>query len=169
MSPALANLANHTWFFGLPNVVFIWLIVSMIVYWFLHRSKHGRFIISIGTNEQASILSGIRVNNVKILAYCLSSFLAGLAGILLLGYMGSAYLTMGTPYQLMSIAAVVMGGTSILGGRGNYLGTIFGAILIIILKDVLTVIDMPVAGRDFFLGLLILIILLAYGREKKER
>ncbi|MEG0450849.1 MAG: ABC transporter permease [Lysinibacillus sp.] len=168
-SPVISNLANSTWFFGLPNVVFIWLLVSIFVFWFLNKSVWGRQIYSLGTNEKTSVLSGISVAKMNIIGYCLSGFFAGLAGILLFGYMGSSYLTMGAPYQLYSIAAVVLGGTSILGGRGNYLGTIAGALLIIILKDVLTVVNISMAGREVFLGLLILIILFAYGRERKQR
>lgn len=168
-SSVINSLAKSTWFFGLPNVVFIWLIVSIAVFWFLHRSVWGRRIFSLGTNERASVLSGISVAKMNIIGYCLSGFLAGLTGILLFGYMGSAYLTMGSSYQLYSIAAVVLGGTSILGGKGNYLGTIAGALLITILKDILTVINIPMAGRELFLGMLILIILFAYGRERKQR
>lgn len=168
-STVIGSMANSTWFFGMPNVIFIWLLVSVFVFWFLHKSVWGRQMYSLGTNDRTSILSGISVAKMNIIGYCLSGFFAGLAGILLFGYMGSSYLTMGSPYQLYSIAAVVLGGTSILGGRGNYLGTIAGALLIIILRDVLTVINISVAGREVFLGVLILIILFAYGREKKQK
>ncbi|WP_276353232.1 ABC transporter permease [Cohnella caldifontis] len=169
MSPVLNQLANNDWFFGLPNVVFIWLVVSVFTYWFLHLSKFGRQTIALGTNEKASVLSGVHTAKLQMIGYSLCGLFAGLSGILQLGYMGSTYLTLGEPYQLLSIAAVVLGGTSILGGRGNYLGTIAGTLLIIILKNVLTVIDISSAGREFVMGLLILVILFAYARERKIR
>lgn len=168
MSPTLVNLSKSTWFLGLPNSVFLWIVVSLFTYWFLHISKYGRQIISIGTNEKASILSGINVTKMKFFAYTLCSLFAGLSGILMLGYMGSTYLTLGTPYQLLSIAAVVLGGTSVLGGKGNYLGTIAGTLLLIVLQNILRVIDIPVAGREVIMGALILVILFAYARERKQ-
>lgn len=169
MSPALRDFANSTWFFGMANVVFVWLIVSLLAYWLLNRSKWGRHIYALGTNVKASYLSGVSTAKINFIVYGLSGFLAGLTGVLQLGYMGSTYLTMGVPFQLSSIAAVVLGGISIIGGKGNYLGAIAGVLLITILKDVLTVLNIPMAGRELFQGLLILIILLAYGRERKQR
>lgn len=169
MSDVVRNLANSHWFLGFPDCVFIWLLVSIFTYWLLSRSRFGRWIYAIGTNERAAILSGVSVRNMTLAAYSISGLFAGIAGILLLGYLGNSYLTMGDPYQLATIAAVVLGGTSILGGRGNYLGTIAGTLMLGILLDVLTVVNMSQAGRDCALGALLILLLLAYGREKSQR
>lgn len=169
MSPAIIAFSNSTWFFGVPNVIFIWLLVSIFTYWLLHMSTFGRQIIALGTNQNASILSGVADKKVQIIGYVLCGTFAGLSGILQLGYIGSTYLTLGEPYQLMSIAAVVLGGVRILGGKGNYLGVIAGTLLIVILRNVLTVIDIPMAGRNLVMGLLILVILFAYARDQQKR
>ncbi|MDY3815648.1 MAG: ABC transporter permease, partial [Candidatus Limiplasma sp.] len=91
-----------------------------------------------------------------------------IGGLLILGNMGSTYLTIGQQYQLMSIAAVVIGGISIQGGKGKFTGIIAGTMLMILLRDILNVLKMSNAGREIFQGVLILAVLLAYGREKKS-
>ncbi len=99
----------------------------------------------------------------------MSSLFSGVAGVLVLGYMGSTYLTIGAQYQLFSIAATVIGGISILGGQGNFVGIIAGTFLIEIIRNALIVAKVSPAGRELFQGLLILIVILAYGREKQQR
>ena len=96
-------------------------------------------------------------------------FDAWLGGVLLAGYASKAAQSMGDPYLLPSIAAVVLGGTSILGGRGTYLGTIAGVILITLLQSILSVMQMPEAGRQIVYGIVIIMMLLLYGRERLQR
>ena len=95
--------------------------------------------------------------------------LAALGGVLLAGYSTKAYQAMGDPYLLPAIAAVVLGGTNILGGRGNYLGTIAGVILITLLQSILSVMQMPEAGRQVIYGSVIIGMLLLYGRGARTR
>ncbi len=95
--------------------------------------------------------------------------LAALAGMLLAGYSSKAFQAMGDPYLLPSIAAVVIGGTNILGGSGRYAGTVAGTILIVLLQSVLSVMQMPEAGRQIIYGVVIMIMLLAYGRGARLR
>jgi hypothetical protein len=90
-----------------------------------------------------------------------------LAGVLLAGYSTKAYQAMGDAYLLPSIAAVVIGGTNILGGRGRYLGTLIGVVLIVLLNSVLSIMDMPEAGRQVIYGLVIILMLLVYGRGER--
>jgi ribose transport system permease protein len=92
---------------------------------------------------------------------------AALAGVLLAGYSTKAYQAMGDAYLLPSIAAVVIGGTNILGGRGRYLGTLVGVVLIVLLNSVLSIMDMPEAGRQVIYGLVIILMLLVYGRGER--
>jgi len=93
---------------------------------------------------------------------------SGLAGVLLAGYSTKAYQAMGDPYLLPAIAAVVLGGTSILGGRGTYLGTVAGVILITLLQSILSVVQMPESGRQIIYGVVIIAMLLLYGRQRRE-
>ena len=99
----------------------------------------------------------------------MSGLCSAAAGILLAGYSNKAFQGMGTPYLLPAIAAVVLGGTSILGGRGSYLGTVAGVILITLLQSILSVMQMPEAGRQIVYGVVIVAMLLLYGRAPAER
>ncbi len=153
---------------GVPNAVFVWIIFLVLALLLMNKSKFGRHIYAIGTNESAAKLNGVKVVATKYMVYCLSSLCAGIGGLLILGNMGSTYLTIGQQYQLMSIAAVVIGGISIQGGKGKFTGIIAGTMLMILLRDILNVLKMSNAGREIFQGVLILAVLLAYGREKKS-
>ena len=153
---------------GVPNAVFVWIIFLVLALLLMNKSKFGRHIYAIGTNESAAKLNGVKVVATKYMVYCLSSLCAGIGGLLILGNMVSTYLTIGQQYQLMSIAAVVIGGISIQGGKGKFTGIIAGTMLMILLRDILNVLKMSNAGREIFQGVLILAVLLAYGREKKS-
>lgn len=162
-------LANGRTVYRIPNAIWVYIVLVAIAVWFMMFTKWGRRIYAVGTNEKAAWLSGVDITAVKYLIYCLSSLFAGIAGVLVLGYMGSTYMTIGTQFQLFSIAATVIGGISILGGKGNFAGIIAGTFLIAIIRDVLIVMKISPAGRELFQGLLILIVILAYGREKRQR
>jgi len=102
---------------------------------------------------------------VTLLAFVICGVCASLAGMLLAGYATKAYQGMGDAYVLPAIAAVVIGGTNILGGRGSYLGTVVGVILIVLLNSVLSIMEMPEAGRQIIYGLVIILMLLVHGRD----
>ena len=106
---------------------------------------------------------------VTVSLYALSGFFAALAGIMLVGFGGQASLGMGDPYLFQSIAAVVIGGVYILGGRGGYVGAVAGAVTLVALVSVLLAMNMPDYGRSIVYGVIILGLLLAYGREEEER
>lgn len=152
---------------GIPVALLVWLAVSAVVVVLLRRTAFGRAIYAIGNRERAAYLSGINTNLVITVAFALSGMAAGLAGVLLTGYSNKAYQGMGDAYLLPAIAAVVIGGTNILGGRGRYLGTLVGVILIVLLNSVLSIMQMPEAGRQIIYGLVIISMLLVYGRSSK--
>jgi ribose transport system permease protein len=102
-----------------------------------------------------------------MLAFALSGGLSAFGGVLLAGYASKAAQSMGDAYLLPSIAAVVIGGTNILGGRGRYLGTLVGVVLIVLLNSVLSIMEMPEAGRQVIYGLVIIFMLLVYGRGER--
>ncbi len=149
---------------GVPVALLVWLLVSGLVVIVLTRTILGRSIYAIGNRERAAYLSGINTNGIILAAFALSGMAAGLAGVLLAGYSNKAYQGMGDAYLLPAIAAVVIGGTNILGGQGRYLGTFVGVILIVLLNSVLSIMQMPEAGRQIIYGSVIIAMLLVYGR-----
>lgn len=151
-------------FLGVPVAVFVWGGISIIMAAILVRSAFGKAIYATGNSEAAAYLSGIRTHWVIIGAFAISGLCAAAAGILLAGYSTKAFQGMGIPYLLPAIAAVVLGGTHILGGRGRFVGTLIGVILIVLLNSVLSIMQMPEAGRQIIYGLVIIGMLLVYGR-----
>jgi ribose transport system permease protein len=154
--------AEHT--LGIPNALFVWIAVSIIVVVILQRTGLGRYIYAIGNKEAAAYLAGVNTRWVTVVCFAICGVTAALAGVLLAGYSTKAYQGMGDAYLLPSIAAVVIGGTNILGGRGRYLGTLVGVILIVLLNSVLSIMEMPEAGRQIIYGGVIIAMLLVYGR-----
>lgn len=152
---------------GIPAALLVWGLVASIIVFLLRRTTLGRYIYAIGNRESAAYLSGVNTRLVIIASFCLCSICAALAGVLLAGYSTKAYQGMGDPFLLPAIAAVVIGGTNILGGKGRYAGTVLGAILIVLLQSVLSVMQMPEAGRQIIYGAVIVSMLLVYGRGER--
>ena len=152
---------------SIPVALLVWLAVSGLVVILLTRTIFGRAVYAIGNRERAAYLSGIDTNRTILAAFILCGMASGLAGVLLAGYSTKAYQGMGDAYLLPAIAAVVIGGTNILGGRGRYLGTFIGVILIVLLNSVLSIMQMPEAGRQIIYGSVIIAMLLVYGRGDK--
>ncbi|MBX3071276.1 MAG: ABC transporter permease [Thermomicrobiales bacterium] len=154
---------------GIPWAVVLWIVVSIFVVFLLSRTNFGRDLYAIGNNVQAAYLSGVSVRKRLVASYGLAGLFAGLTALLLVGYSNQSYLRMGDAYVLPSIAAVVVGGTSILGGSGGYMGTIAGAILITLVQSLLTIENRPRADQQILFGVIVLSMLLIYGRESKVR
>jgi ribose transport system permease protein len=154
--------AEHT--LGIPNALFVWVAISIVVVVMLQRTPLGRYIYAIGNKEAAAYLAGVNTRWVTVVCFAICGVASALAGVLLAGYSTKAYQGMGDAYLLPSIAAVVIGGTNILGGRGRYLGTLVGVILIVLLNSVLSIMEMPEAGRQIIYGGVIIAMLLVYGR-----
>ena len=152
---------------GVPMALIVWALLSFGMVFMLRRTVFGRYVYAIGNRERAAYLSGINTRLVLVVAFVICGGLAGLAGVLLAGYSTKAYQGMGDAYLLPAIAAVVIGGTNILGGQGRYAGTVVGTILIVLLSSVLSVMQMPEAGRQVIYGVVIIAMLLVYGRGRK--
>ncbi|WP_162914233.1 ABC transporter permease [Taklimakanibacter lacteus] len=152
---------------GVPNAVIIWALIGAAAVFALTRTTFGRSVYAIGNRERAAYLSGIDTRRVVLIAFVVSGGLSAFGGVLLAGYASKAAQSMGDTYLLPSIAAVVLGGTSILGGRGSYLGTVAGVILITLLQSILSVMQMPEAGRQIIYGVVIVAMLLLYGRQRR--
>jgi ribose transport system permease protein len=165
-TPLMRHLAAGK-LLGIPLAVFVWLAVSVVIATVLARTGFGRAIYATGSREAAAYLSGIRTRLVIVGAFVASGACAAVAGVLLAGYSTQAYQGMGNPFLLPSIAAVVLGGTHILGGSGRYFGTVVGVVLIVLLNSVLSIMQMPEAGRQVIYGTVIIAMLLVYGRSEK--
>lgn len=148
---------------GVPAAVWVMAAVTLICVILLHFTSYGRGIYAIGNNPRAAFISGVPTTAIQIATYALCSFFAAITGLLLLGRTGYSSKTAGDPYMLMSIAAVVIGGTSIIGGRGKIIGTIGGALVLTILINLLTVENISESVRMMIQGGLILALLIAYA------
>jgi ribose transport system permease protein len=144
-----------------------WALFSVALIFLLRRTVYGKRLYAVGNNARAAYLSGVPVRWVLVLTYTLCGLCAGLGGIMLTGYSQQSYLGMGDLYILPAIAAVVIGGTSILGGSGGYTGTIAGAITVVLLQNVLQIVGIQPAGQQILYGLIILLMLFVYGRNAR--
>ncbi len=138
-------------------MLLVWVVLAAIVVVVERRTAFGRYLYAVGSNRTVATLSGVPVARTTITAYAISGVTAALAGILLTGYAKQSYLGMGNPYLFTSIAAVAIGGASILGGTGSYLGTIAGALVLTILTGLLPIFRLDSGALQVIYGAVILV------------
>ncbi len=165
-TPAMRWLATGELVPSVPNGVLVWLAVGAAAIFLFNRTTFGRAVYGIGNRERAAFLSGINTRRIVMLSFVISGALSAFGGVLLAGYASKAAQSMGDAYLLPAIAAVVLGGTHVLGGRGSYGGTVAGVILITLLQSILSVMQIEEAGRQLIFGAVIIVMLLMYGRQK---
>lgn len=153
---------------GVPVPIIIMAIIFLICYYILNHTQFGRHIYAVGGNEEASLLSGVNTDRVKILAYTISGILAAIAGIIVTSRLSSAQPTAGEGYELDAIAAVVLGGTSLVGGQGTIMGTIVGALIIGILNNALNLMNVQSYYQSIAKAVVILIAVLLDRKSKEE-
>lgn len=154
------QLFGRGYFLGIP-VPAITMLLTFIVLWvLLHKTPFGRRTYAIGGNEKASLISGIKVPRVKIMIYSLAGFMSALAGAILTSRLNSAQPTAGTSYELDAIAAVVLGGTSLSGGRGRIVGTLIGVLIIGVLNNGMNLLGVSSFYQSVVKGIVILIAVL---------
>jgi ribose transport system permease protein len=158
-SPLLSALYTGR-LLGIPLIIYLLPIAALLGQVVQSRTPFGRKLHAIGTSDAAAYIAGLGVRRLTIATYMIAGACSGLAGIMMVGYAGGATLTMGQPYLLPSIAAVVVGGTSILGGRGSYLGTVGGAILLTTISTIIGALEMGEGWRIVIYGAVILLALL---------
>jgi len=151
---AVALAANHAG--PVPLIALVWLAAALITGVVLARTPFGRRVLAVGANDVVATLSGIRVARVRLATYAISGGASTFAGVVLSGYVGTTYIDIGAPYLFTSIAAVVVGGASILGGRGSYWGTVAGALTLTVLSAMLPLFKLSNAGLDVVYGIVIL-------------
>lgn len=155
------------WLLGIPVPVWISVIVVLIVVFISKKTTFGRYIYAIGGNEKAAFLSGININSVKLAVYGIAGMMAAVGGILVTSRLNSAQPNAGASYELDSIAAVVIGGTSLSGGVGSVTGTVIGAAIIGVLNNGLVLLNVSPFWQQVVKGLVILLAVIIDKKSKK--
>jgi ribose transport system permease protein len=168
-APALVSFTTQPTAIGLPGVLVFWALLMLAVHLLLRHTRVGINLYAIGSNSTAAALSGVSVRLTRIAAYAVAGGLAALGGVILLGYSGTVFVGAGEQYVLPSVIAVVVGGTSLAGGRGNYFGTSIGAVFLTLLTGLLTTLEIGPAQRQVVFGLALISFLAVYGRERSLR
>ncbi|ABO68516.1 MULTISPECIES: ribose ABC transporter permease [Geobacillus] len=160
------QMMGRGYFFGVPVPIVLMLVVYIVLYVVLKKTTFGRHTYAIGGNEEASRLSGLRVDRLKIYVYALTGTLSALAGLILTSRLNSAQPTAGTAYELDAIAAVVLGGTSLSGGKGWIFGTLVGALIIGVLNNGLNLLNVSSFYQQVIKGAVILLAVLLDRRKE---
>lgn len=150
---------------GIPVPIYIMAVVVLITHFILKYTRAGRYIYAVGGNEQAAVASGLKVNRMKIFVYIYSGILAALVGIILTARLNSASPVLGNGYELDAIAAVVIGGASMNGGKGKVIGTVVGALIIGTISNGLDILNVSSYWQQIIKGIIILIAVLL---DKKD-
>jgi ribose transport system permease protein len=167
--PVLRTVSSGTLFGPVPNNVLVWALVAAVLIFGLSRTGLGRAVYAVGDNPIACRLAGVRIWQVLLAVYVLSALLAALGGLLFSGISGSVGPDQTNAYLLPSVAAAVIGGTSILGGVGGYTGTILGALILTVLNRLLLTLDTTEAFRQILYGLIVLALAWVYVRLTGQR
>jgi ribose transport system permease protein len=151
---------------GIPVPVWMMVFVFLSIWYLLNHTRFGRYIYALGGNESATLLSGINVDRIKVGVYAICGFLAALAGIIITSRLSSAQPTAGMGYELDAIAAVVVGGTSLMGGKGRIMGTLIGALIIGVLNNALNLLDVSSYYQMIVKAVVILLAVLVDRKHK---
>jgi ribose transport system permease protein len=156
---------------GIPNTVLIWVVVAVLATVLLSWSVFGRKLYAVGTNPVAAYLAGVNVKRVLLVPYIISGMSAAFAGVLLLGFYGQAFTNMGDDFLFASAIAVAVGGASILGGRGHYIGTVAGAIILTLITANLDLLSLGQDAVDISYGVILLltVFLASFRLERRAR
>jgi len=141
----------------IPNSVLILFAVAIGASWLLSQTLFGRYAFALGSNEEAARLSGLQVKRWKVAVYAVGGAICGIAGLLIASRLNSAQPALGQGYELDAIAAVVIGGTSLAGGRGSVLGTLIGAFIMSVLANGLRILNVPQEWQTALTGIIIVL------------
>ncbi len=153
----LFKFLGQGYILGIPFPVILMFVVFIILYVVLHKTAFGKSVYALGGNEKAAYISGIKLNKVKILIYTISGVMASISGLIITSRLSSAQPTAGASYEMDAIAAVVLGGTSLMGGKGRLIGTLIGALIIGVLNNGLNIIGVSAFWQQVVKGVVILI------------
>jgi ribose transport system permease protein len=167
--PPVLKTFVHSSLGNVSALFIVWLVISALVILVLHKTRFGRNIYSVGSNENVSFFSGINTKLTKLFAYAICGLLCSVAAVLYSGRLGQLYLAMGEPYQMQSIAAVAIGGVSLNGGRGSYVGTMAGVFIIVVLNGFLSGMNIPPNVQKIVYGVVLFISVLIAATEIKVK
>ena len=151
----------------IPAIIFVWAVASVLAVVFMRRTRVGRETYALGANAVAARLATVRSTWVQVVVFSISALCAAMVGVFFAGYSGIPDPTVGEPYFFQTITAVVIGGTSLLGGRGGYLRTVLGALIVAELTTLLVGVGFSASFQELALGILVIVLTSSYGRELK--
>jgi ribose transport system permease protein len=160
----VSTLGSDRFFDYLPANLLLWIVIAAILILGLRYTGYGRMLYAVGDNAVAARLAGVRVWQVLVLVYALCGLFSALGGLLLVGFTNNPDLGLASPYLLQSVAAVVIGGTSIFGGWGSYSGTIVGVLILTVLGSLLTLLNADEWQRQVIYGSIIIVLTAIYAR-----
>lgn len=166
---AYTNISTGTLIPGsnFPNAIIVYAIAAVVAGLVLSRTLLGRYDLAIGSNAEATALSGVNVRKWTIIIYAVAGLFTGLAGVAISARLGSAQPATGQGYELYAIAAVVIGGTSLSGGKGSILGTVIGSLIIAVINNGLQIVSVPQEWQNVILGVVILLAVFADQFRKR--
>ena len=160
---------NRSFIGSITGGMFVMFLSVTLLMGLLYLTKFGREVRFFGSNEKVAFLSGVNIKKITILTYLIAAAFTGLTGIMLVGYTGTAAVRIGDSYLLPSIAAVLLGGTSPLGGKGNFVRTLVGAFILTNIVSLLTVFQMPEATRQIIQGFVVLVFIVINNTELTKK
>lgn len=167
-SPALTRMTSSNMVGVFSGTAVLWLVIAAGFILFMRYTKFGRNVYAVGANPVAAKFSGINVRMTKAAIFIIAAVIYALVGFLLVGYTGTTYLEVGDTYHPNNVAAVIIGGTSVKGGRGGYFGTIAGVLLMVILTDFLTVLNVQESLRQVIQGVILILLIVLYAKDKER-
>ncbi|MGI9276527.1 MAG: ribose ABC transporter permease [Endozoicomonas sp.] len=162
------SMIGSGYLFGIPFPIYLMALVFGVAWFVLNHTRLGRYVYALGGNESATRLSGINVDRIKLAVYSISGAMSALAGIIVTSRLASAQPTAGTSYELDAIAAVVLGGTSLTGGKGRIMGTLVGVLIIGILNNALNLLNVSSYYQLIAKALVILLAVLVDTKSGKQ-
>ena len=165
----LAAMNGTTFGLAIPPVILIWAVVAIVLIYGMRNTVYGRYLYAVGGNRTSAARLSISERRYWVIAYMVSGTVAALTGVLLLGWSGGGFIGVGQPYLFMTLAAVVMGGTSLLGGQGGYGFTVIGVLVLQVLTSFLVGMGLKFEWQQFIFGLLILPMVALYARSPHIR
>ena len=167
-SPILTKLTSMNTIGGISGIIFIWAFAGTVFIIVMKYTKFGRYVYGLGANSTGARFSGVHTKKIRALVYIVSPIVCAFEGFMLVGYTGPTYLEVGDSYDPSNIAAVILGGTAVTGGRGSYVGTIAGVLIMTILTDFLTILYVNQAIRTMVNGNLLIVLQIAYSRNNTK-
>ncbi len=169
VSPLMTKVIARPLLLGIPGAIIIWVIFGALMWLLMERTAFGKSLFAIGTNRVTARLSGVNVTGMVLATYALAGALCGFGGFLVVGNTGVVFINIGNPFLFPSIAAVAVGGTLLSGGKGTYVGTMAGALVLTLITSLLTTMQMPDSVRRMVLGATLLVLISIYGRQQALR